>query len=308
MELYNRHRPKTLAEVVGQDDAVKNLKGLIANGGIPKAMLFTGESGTGKTTLARILVTKLNCHRDDFADVNAAESRGIDTVREFARTLWIQPKWDAKVWLIDEVACFTSDAQKAMLKHLEDAPPRVWWLLCTTDPQKLIPPIKTRCTPIQLEKIPNHVICKLVQDVSAKELPDEPDRWPSDEVVRKIAEVANGSARQALVYLELILPLTTDEERLNQIKPPEVERQAIELARALLWQEAPTWKKLRQILIQVTEDPEKIRATLRTSAGNDLLKHDSPNTRAVAVLQHTNELWKDRNAMVEAVVRICSAK
>src|SRR5690606_3369465 len=107
-------------------------------GDIPHAMLFTGPSGCGKTTLARILRVKLRCSDNDFQEINAADFRGIDSIRSMRQQVGAAPLGgDSRIWLIDEAHSMTADAQNAFLKLLEDTPRHVYFFLATTDPQKL---------------------------------------------------------------------------------------------------------------------------------------------------------------------------
>lgn len=104
-ELYLKYRPKVFKHVFGQEAATKTLSKFIKNGNVPHSILFSGPSGVGKTTLARILKTKLNCGDPDFTEINAAESRGIDTVREVIQQIRLAPiSGDCRIWLWDE--CF----------------------------------------------------------------------------------------------------------------------------------------------------------------------------------------------------------
>src|SRR5687768_10085551 len=121
--LYKKHRPKTLKGIVGQDGAVASLQKMIDRNLIPHAILFTGDSGVGKTTIARILKDHLECGDPDFIEVNAADSKGIDMVRDIRSRAGLSPMaGPCRVWLIDEAHKLTTDAQNCILKILEDGP------------------------------------------------------------------------------------------------------------------------------------------------------------------------------------------
>ena len=153
-ELYKKHRPKNLKRVFGQSVAIGTLKPLIEAKQVPHSLLLTGPSGCGKTTLARILVKELKCAKADFMEVNCADFRGIDTVRDIRTRMMQAPiGGDCRVWLIDEAHMLTSAAQTAFLKMLEDTPDHIYFFLATTHPQKLLKTIKTRCTEIKLKEM-----------------------------------------------------------------------------------------------------------------------------------------------------------
>jgi len=122
-ELYIEYRPTSFKAVKGQPEVVKVLQNFVTKQRVPHAILFSGPSGCGKTTLARILRHKLACGDHDFFEVNAAEKRGIDFIRELQRVSRLRPvDGKCKVWIIDECHNLTKEAQHAFLKLLEDAP------------------------------------------------------------------------------------------------------------------------------------------------------------------------------------------
>ena len=133
MELYKKHRPSYLEDVFGQPEAVKVLGSMIEKDDLPHSILFTGPSGVGKTTLARILKEELECHANDFKEINCADFRGIDTIRDIRNNMNRQSLMGGPlIWLIDEAHKLTNDAQTAFLKMLEDTPKHVYFFLATT--------------------------------------------------------------------------------------------------------------------------------------------------------------------------------
>ena len=111
MSYYKRFRPKTLKSVLGQEGPVNSLQRFIDRNTIPHCILFTGPSGCGKTTIGRILKTHLNCGDADWLEINSADFKGIDTVREIRRSINLSPiSGDCRIWFIDEAHKLTNDA------------------------------------------------------------------------------------------------------------------------------------------------------------------------------------------------------
>jgi DNA polymerase III gamma/tau subunit len=263
VELYLRHRPKTIEDIIGQPQAVSMLKSMVENNEIPHAILLTGPSGTGKTTIARILRKHLNCHPQEFHEVNIADIRGIDNVRDIRKRMNLRPlNGKTKVWLLDEAAKLSRDAQEAMLKMLEDTPSHVYFMLATTDPQKLLKTIRTRCTEIALKPIGKKDLTELVKAVWTKEAKGK--HFHFDDVVPKIVENSDGSARKALVLLGSIIRLESEEEMLEAIEKSTQEAQAINLCRLLL-NPRSRWAEIAKLLKELdAEDAEGLRhMTLR---------------------------------------------
>jgi DNA polymerase-3 subunit gamma/tau len=252
--LYQKYRPGTLLTVIGQHRAVSTLEKLIEGKRIPHALLFTGASGVGKTTLARIIKDELNCGDRDFVEINCADFKGIDTIRDIRRQMTLSPLFgSSRVWLIDEAGKLSGDAMAAILKMLEDTPPHVYFMLCTTDPHKLLKTIHTRCTEIKLELLSESDLTKLVSDVAFKERMDL-----GENTIQSIVESAEGSARKALVILEQVGFLPESEQEEAILAASVAKDQAILLARELIKPNA-SWPAVAAILKDLKDEPEGIR-------------------------------------------------
>lgn len=284
MELYKKYRPKTLDEVVGQPEAVGVLSKLLKKKEVPHTLLLSGPSGVGKTTIARILRDELDCSETDFCEINAANERGIDKVRDIDGKMRLSPLMGScRIYLYDECHRLTSDAQTALLKMLEDTPPHVYFFLCTTDPKELLPTIRSRCTEVKLRSLTHKEVCTVVRDVISIET-GEPE-GDLGEVIEKIAELAGGGARKALVLLHQVWNLGSIEEQLEALQKADTEKAAVDLARALV-DGGNTWKQVAAILKGLAdEDPEQIRRAVLGYATAVLLGGGKKADRAYTVIQ-----------------------
>lgn len=256
MELYRKHRPKSLRLVEGQARAISMLNKMVEKGNIPHALLFTGPSGTGKTTLARILARgPLQCSERDFIEINTADLRGVDDIRAIRKRIDLSPMMgSSRVWCIDEAHKMTNDAQNALLKMLEDPPKHAYFVLCTTDPQKLIKTIHGRCTEVKL----NPIDADSLHVVLTRVCTDEKLKVSRD-VLEEIIAAAEGSARKALVILEQVGSLDPKEQAAAIANTTFTKDGARDLSRLLI-NTRTTWHDVAKLLrVLKDEEPESIR-------------------------------------------------
>jgi DNA polymerase III subunit gamma/tau len=234
--LYRRYRPACFSEVVSQDSAVDLLRGEISRGRHAHAYLFSGPRGCGKTSLARIVASALNCTRReddgepcrecescvsiasgnslDVVEIDGASNRGIDEIRELKEHISLSPfSGKYKVYIIDEVHMLTEQAFNALLKTLEEPPETVVFVLATTEPHKVPSTIRSRCQHIPFHRIPAGSIVESLKRVSK----EEGVKLESD-AVWEIAREADGSLRDALSLLEQAIGTGLSEISLGNIR------------------------------------------------------------------------------------------
>ena len=218
--LARKYRPRRFAEMVGQEAVVKALTHALEQQRLHHAYLFTGTRGIGKTTVSRILAKSLNCTGPDgqggitatpcgvctacteidadryidYIELDAASNRGIDEIRDLLERAAYKPSVGRfKVFMIDEAHQLTKDAFSALLKTLEEPPEYLKFVLATTDPEKMLPTVLSRCLQFNLRPMAPEVVAEYLEKVLGAE------RVPFDTTsVRLLARAARGSMRDAL--------------------------------------------------------------------------------------------------------------
>lgn len=280
MPLYQDYRPATFDDVRENAETVASLKNLVKDKNkCPHVFLFHGPTGCGKTTLARILGTELGAKGQDLREMDFADFRGIDAVREIKRAFQYKPLGSAcRFWIIDECHKMTTDAQNAFLKDLEDTPKHVFIALCTSEPAKLIPTLRGRCTQYQVNKLTDKGMLRLLKSIVKAE-----GDTLSNEIYETIVKNANGHSRNAIVLLEKVLSCP-EEQRETIAEQAELEIiQSIELSRALI--KGAPWTAIAKILTLLKDqDPETLRRQVLGYAQSILLSGKA-DPRASAMLE-----------------------
>ena len=286
MNLYKKYRPSSLDKVYGNEEVVSSLEKLVKNKKIPQVILLTGETGCGKTSIARILANELGATDKTLTEMDSAQFTGIDVIRDIRKkSRYIPIGGGAKVFIMDEVHQISSAAQEGFLKELEDTPKNVYYFLCTTNPEKLKPTLKGRCIQYSLETLNNQDMKSLLKDVVKAEN-DKLDK----EVYKVIVNNAKGHPRNALNILEQVLSVSK-KKRLKIAENFELEEtESIQLCRSLLNQEG--YEAAQKILKGLkTQNAESIRRHVLGYCQSVLLGNDwkGSHQKAAMILEEFSE-------------------
>ena len=220
--LYRRYRPRNFSEVIGQDHLVAALRNAVMEDRVGHAYLLSGPRGTGKTSTARILAKALNCRERtdggepcgvcesciaiesgssmDLVELDAASNNNVANIREITSNAALGSPGERKVYLLDEVHMLTAAASNALLKTLEEPPEHVIFILATTDPQKVLPTIRSRTQHVELALVPPEILGDHVKHI-AEQANLDVDSATLEYVVQR----GSGSVRDTLSALDQVI-------------------------------------------------------------------------------------------------------
>ena len=257
-----RYRPQQFADLIGQEHVARGLAGAIDSGRVGHAYLFTGARGVGKTSAARIYAKALECTNRksgepcnlcercqaisagqdvDVIEIDAASNRGIDEIRQLRQNVAVRPaSGNHKTYIIDEVHMLTREAFNALLKTLEEPPPHVKFVLCTTEPEKLPITILSRCQRFDFQSVDTVAIAqRLAQIVESEGLTVAPA------ALELIARRAAGSMRDSQSLLEQLFGIAAGDKKnieledVHAITGTGKDEKVGELAQALINRDSP---------------------------------------------------------------------
>ncbi|MBL9136118.1 MAG: DNA polymerase III subunit gamma/tau [Verrucomicrobiales bacterium] len=258
--IARKYRPQRFQDVVGQEHVTQTLANAIKSGRIAHAYLFCGPRGTGKTTIARIFAKALNCTGGpnaefeesdprcreiaegrslDVLEIDGASNNGVEQVRELRETARFAPASSKfKIYIIDEVHMLTTAAFNALLKTLEEPPAHVKFLFATTDPEKVLPTILSRCQRFDLRRIPSSLIVRHLESIAKAE-----GVTISEGALHAVARGADGGMRDAESTLDQLISFcgeTIEEQDVLSMFGLAARAQILSLTRAILVSDAGT--------------------------------------------------------------------
>lgn len=314
--LHHKYRPQTFAQLVGQEAIAQTLSNALNRNKIAPAYLFTGPRGTGKTSSARILAKSLNCMRAggptatpcgecdicvsitkgsslDVMELDAASHTGVDNIREIIERSQFSPvQCRYKVYVIDECHMLSTAAFNSLLKTLEEPPDRVVFVLATTDPQRVLPTIISRCQRFDFRRIPLESMVNHLTHIASKEA-----IAITDEAITLVAQISQGGLRDAESLLDQ-LSLLVGSDDLTEVGSEQVwdlvgsvpERDLLQLLQAINQQNPSQILDLAKHILDRGREPLTLLHNLTTFYRDLLIAKTAPKRQDLVAL--TASTWQ----------------
>jgi len=313
--LYRIYRPQDFNEVAGQRHITQTLKNALANDKVAHAYLFSGPRGTGKTSIAKILAKAINCVKaptenpcnvcenclgiqdgsiSDVIEIDAASNNGVDEIRELRDKVKYLPGYvNYKVYIIDEVHMLSQGAFNALLKTLEEPPAHVIFILCTTELQKVLPTIQSRCQRFDFKAISTADIIGKLKEIIEKEKIDV-----EEDAIKQISIYAEGGLRDAISLLDQVYsfnPGTITLEDVNQVCGAVSMNTQIDLAKSLISFDSTKAISLLNDLIAQGKEVKKITLNLIEFFRDTLMYSNLKKVDETSLMFNNDEFKKIAN-------------
>ena len=309
--LHHKYRPQTFAELVGQEAIAQTLTSAILQQRIAPAYLFTGPRGTGKTSSARIFAKSLNCISTgaptptpcgkcnvcqeiargstlDVIEIDAASNTGVDNIRDLIERSQFSPvQCRYKVYVIDEVHMLSNQAFNALLKTLEEPPDRVVFVLATTDPQRVLPTIISRCQKFDFRRIPLDSMTAHLHKIAQLE-----NINIANDAVKMVAQIAQGGLRDAESLLDQLslFPDRITVEKVWDLVGAVPENDLLELLQAIENDNATALIDMTRHLMDRGREPLIVLQSLASFYRDLLIASSAPKRSDLVAL--TAETWQ----------------
>lgn len=301
MSLQVRYRPSTLKNFAGNEDLKKAIQQVLDRGKPPSAFLIIGPSGCGKTTLGRIIARGLGCAKSAFKEQNTANDRTLPSIRKMIDQLQYSPlKGNKKVVLLDEAHQLQKAPQEALLKVLEEPPPHVHLIVCTTNPEALKDTFKRRCHIYEVNLLTSKELTILMRRILKSE---GVQNFP-EEIIDRVIEVSGGSAGIALKTLDQVIDMGDDiKGALKTLKSSgTAESEIIDICRALInfnMSDSARWNRVRKLLSRMHNiDGESARRPILAYLSKVLIgnKLDGNNDAVALIMEEFSKNYYDSGA------------
>lgn len=247
--LINKYRPKTFDEVVGNETTIESLRKVSSH-----AILLWGQSGCGKTTLARIIASQLNAV---VREENSANKTGIDDIRGIIDDVRTRPLGkDNWVVILDECHQISTQGQQALLKEIEEPPSHVYYILCSTEPNKIIKTLMNRLTKFEVSPLSKKEAIKFATNVWEQEGKPKQGEW--EKVIVGICNQSEGVPREILTYIDSINTLDLKKVEKILLSGTEDTKNVFHIVKLL----EGRWETLAEFMDELEDSPYKIRILL----------------------------------------------